>query len=122
VVIEGPAPADIVNVKFRVTSGAPVADPVTAIVYDPAANIFVLFKVTVTALPGTTDAGENVTLVPAGAPVDVNEIGFTNPPFDVVGKEILIVAGAGHAATAGAGDPRSNPVGNGTAVLKKPRP
>ena len=103
-VIAGPALAVIVNARLFVCVDAPVAVPVTAILYVPADSVFALFSVTITLLPGITGLGAKVTVVPAGLPDAVSVTGFAKLPLETVVRVACSDAAAGHGDTTGTGD------------------
>jgi hypothetical protein len=91
--------------------------PVTVILYVPGASAPMLLKLTVTGLPGTTDAGVKVTFVPAGTPeVAAKVIGVTYPPVLVVANVAVAVVAA-HGTFVAAGAVRPKPTG-GTVTVK----
>jgi hypothetical protein len=123
VVIEGPAPGFIIYVTVIIWVEAPDAVPVTVILYVPGDNVFPLFNLTVTLLPGVTVLdGTKLIKVPVGAPEAVKVIGLENPPLETVPKTTSIDAGAGHVVVAGAGVLKENPLGGAIVAVHIPRP
>ena len=72
-------PAERFRAALSMVLGAPLALPVTSIVYVPPAAAPVLLMVRVLLLPGATGLGEKLTVVPAGLPEADSVTGLLKP-------------------------------------------